>query len=220
MITALAFTLALSAGQSAAREPEPLALTPVLLVPGWQDRAAHLEPLRARFLAHGWPADAARAIGFREPVGSNAAHAAEIAAAVDTLRRRTGAQRVDIVAHSMGGLAVRYYLSYLGGSNYVRRVVFLATPHQGTWLAYLGWGQGGREMRPGSALLERLNRGRIVPAGVRAISIRTPADLRVFPRHSTQIAHALNLRVCCPSHPGLIRDRRAFETVKQALLDP
>lgn len=41
---------------------------------------------------------------------------------------------VDIVAHSMGGLLVRQYLSH-HVDHRVRRVIFLATPHFGTNVA-------------------------------------------------------------------------------------
>jgi pimeloyl-ACP methyl ester carboxylesterase len=45
-------------------------------------------------------------------------------------------KRVDIVAHSMGGLIVRQYLLHHGRGP-IRRVVFLSTPHYGTHAAQL-----------------------------------------------------------------------------------
>ncbi len=38
---------------------------------------------------------------------------------------------VDIVAHSEGGLISRAYLKYLGGTDHVRHLVTLGTPHRG-----------------------------------------------------------------------------------------
>lgn len=67
---------------------------------------------------------------------------------------------VSILAHSMGGLASRYYLEELGGDAYVDSLVTLGTPHQGSLLATLGWfTRGGRAMTPGSDFLEELNEG-------------------------------------------------------------
>jgi triacylglycerol lipase len=185
----------------------PIAVdAPLLLVPGWRDDAADIDALRREFVEAGWGATRVRAVSFADPVGSNVQHAREIADAVDGLRLQTGAERVDIVAHSMGGLAVRHYLHFEGGDEVVRRVVFLGTPHRGTVAAMLAWGEGGREMVPGSDFLERLQRaGRGVPEGVEALAIRTPTDLRVIPASSAVLAGAPNLEICCPSHQQLIQ---------------
>jgi len=73
--------------------------------------------------------------------------------------------KVDVVAHSMGGLLLRQYLSH-HPNNPVRRAVFLSTPHFGTdaarfltGLASLS-GEGNiqaSEIRPGSDFLWQLN---------------------------------------------------------------
>ena len=46
--------------------------------------------------------------------------------------------RVDIIAHSLGGLDARYALSRLGLARRVRALVTVGTPHHGTPLADLG----------------------------------------------------------------------------------
>ncbi|MBI4539243.1 MAG: alpha/beta fold hydrolase [Gemmatimonadetes bacterium] len=193
---------------------------PLLLVPGWHDSASELGELRRRLLADGWSGSAVMAVDFSDRYGSNVAHATELASVVDALLAVTGAGQVDVVAHSMGGLAVRYYLRFLGGAAKVRRVVFLATPHRGTYAAYLAWGAGGDEMEPGSEFLQRLNDGEPVPPGIRVTTIRTPLDLRMFPPESALLAGATNLEVCCPTHPGLLRDAGTFALIRQALLEP
>lgn len=192
---------------------------PVLLVPGWSDGPEELGPLRSRFLAAGWSADSVVSHDFADPEGSNHAHAEEIARAVDRLRKAAGADEVDLVAHSMGGLAVRRYLLD-GGADVVRRVAFLATPHRGTVSAHLAWGEGAREMEPGSRFLLELLRGRAVPRGVRAITVRTPLDLHVIPNESATLPGMPNLEVCCPTHAGLLDDDDAFELVRRFLESP
>ncbi len=75
-------------------------------------------------------------------------------------------QRVDIVAHSMGGLLVRQYLAH-HRENPVRRLVFLSTPHFGSNVAKILTGVASvsamgniqaEEIQPGSDFLWRLNR--------------------------------------------------------------
>lgn len=70
----------------------------------------------------------------------------------------TGASKVDLVCHSMGGLVARYYMKKLGGASKVDQVVTIATPHKGTTWAYAAfWCQSGRDMMPGSSLLNSIN---------------------------------------------------------------
>ena len=199
-------------GQIPFGDPDPDAV-PVLLVPGWGDQAPDLEPFLIRFIEAGWPQSRVSVLTFRDPVGSNEAHAEEVARAVETLQGLTGTDRVDVVAHSMGGLAVRHYLQFHGGGEQVRRAVFLGTPHRGTVAAMLAWGDGGREMVPGSDFLNRLNEGDTVPSGVEALAIRTPVDLRVIPGSSAMLPGARNLEICCPTHPGMVDDDDIFLAV-------
>ena len=74
-------------------------------------------------------------------------------------------QQVDIVAHSMGGLLVRQYLSH-HPEHQIRRLVFLATPHFGSHatqvligLASIGatGNVQAAEIQPGSEFLWQLN---------------------------------------------------------------
>ena len=49
-------------------------------------------------------------------------------------------ERVNVIAHSMGGLDARYAISRLGLSDRVASLVTIGTPHQGTPVADLGAG--------------------------------------------------------------------------------
>lgn len=193
--------------------------TPVLLVPGWSNRARALHPLARHLLRSGWSADRVRALDFADRFGSNVVHAREVARAVDAIRATTGAPQVDIVAHSMGGLAARRYIAdHAGHPPPVRRVVFLATPHAGTWAALLAFGGGGREMRPGSRFLRDLEACEW-PGCVEAIALRTRLDLRVFPPRSAVFPCADNHCLRVVTHQGLLRSRRVHRLVVEALLE-
>eukprot|EP01119_Soliformovum_irregulare_P019046 TRINITY_DN5960_c0_g1_i2.p2 TRINITY_DN5960_c0_g1~~TRINITY_DN5960_c0_g1_i2.p2 ORF type:complete len:161 (-),score=35.55 TRINITY_DN5960_c0_g1_i2:92-574(-) len=42
------------------------------------------------------------------------------------------AKKVHLIAHSMGGLDARYYISMLGGNEHVYSLTTLSTPHRGS----------------------------------------------------------------------------------------
>jgi pimeloyl-ACP methyl ester carboxylesterase len=196
--------------------PAPLPVT--LIVPGWSDDSRRLSPCRDHLIAAGWPPDRVACLSFRDRYGGNVDHAHEIGAAVEGLRERSGAARVAVVAHSMGGLALHYYLTALGGAAAVHTAIFLATPHRGTWLAWLARGRGGAEMRPGSPLLRRLARAPL-PPGVRAICIRSRFDTRIVPGSGTRLDGAECHTVRLPMHARLLRHRATLRLIAGLLRD-
>lgn len=211
----MAILLAVALAGVASPDATPV---PVLLVPGWSDGPAELAPLRARFLEAGWDSAAVAVVEFRDPVGSNREHAREIAVAAAGLRAATGAPRIDVVAHSMGGLALRYHLRHRPSPEIdIRRVVFLATPHFGTYASVVAWGEGAREMVPGSDFLLTLMEGRPLPPEVDALTIRTPLDLHILPPESAVIPGVPDLQVCCPTHAGLLDDPDVFVRIEAFL---
>ncbi len=82
----------------------------------------------------------ARVYAFKvRPSASVAARAEDLRRAVEAL----DAEKVNIIAHSMGGLDARYAAARLGLGRKVASVVTIGTPHRGTPLADLGtnlWG--------------------------------------------------------------------------------
>lgn len=191
---------------------DAVAQTPVLLVPGWLDTERDLAALRIRLLGAGWPSDRVEAITFEEPTGSNRDHAAELSEAIDRLRARTGSDEVDVVAHSMGGLATRWYI-LTHPMHPIRRVVFIGSPHRGTLSAHLAWGGGREEMMPDSPFLDSLNTAQPAPAGVEAMTIRTVIDTHIVPGETATLPGVPDHELCCPTHAGLLRDEDVFGLV-------
>lgn len=102
----------------------------------------------------------------------------ELAACIAELRRFTGCSKVNLVAHSAGGLVARAYLqSALPGIAYrgdVDRLITISTPHLGSVLAeHLGDFLGTRAtaLKPGGELVRRLNDELELPADVLLASI-------------------------------------------------
>ena len=72
-------------------------------------------------------------------VGVKHDYAADLHSFVESVLLATGASEVDVVAHSMGGLVLRSYLSFYGGAARVSKVLLLASPVKGIKLAtFLG----------------------------------------------------------------------------------
>ena len=215
-------SLGSAAGESAQpptpspRFAPPEAGVPVLLVPGWLDTGRELAALRIRLLGSGWPGSSVEALTFARTTGSNRDHAVELATAVTALLERTGADQIDIVAHSMGGLATRWYLLITEDAP-VRRVVFIASPHRGTLSAHLSWGDAREEMMPESPFLDTLNARAPVPSGVDVITIRTSVDTHVVPAESATLPGVADYRLCCPTHAGLLRDQEVFDILRRFL---
>jgi len=102
---------------------------------------------------------------------------------------------IDLVCHSLGGLVARTYLQELGGARRVERCVTLGTPHRGTYNAYWLDTRVGREMRPGSTLLRRLESTREAAAQVEFLSVVGGSDNLVIPR----VSAAHEAQVCVPN---------------------
>ena len=91
-----------------------------------------------------------------EPLfGSISRYADTVEEAVSRVERATGRPPV-VVAHSMGGLAVRAWLDKFNADHRVHRVITIGTPHGGTWLARFGRTVNGKEMALNSPWLAGL----------------------------------------------------------------
>lgn len=134
----------------------PLARDParpaVLLVHGYMCNRATWR----HWLMHGIPSHWNVATVNLEPVFGVVEHFADVVhAAVEALRLASGAERITLVCHSMGGLAARTYLRH-HGHHAVQRVVTIDTPHHGTVFATLGHGPNARQMRNASEFVRKL----------------------------------------------------------------
>jgi pimeloyl-ACP methyl ester carboxylesterase len=150
----------------------------VLIVPGFVGPSILLLPLEIFLRLHGRRVKLLRTF---PALGGVVDHAQRIERAIAELKAETGASRVDIVTHSMGGLAGRYYLLKMEGRPHVRRFIAVATPHRGTNWAFLNLTQSIRDMKPGNPLLEELAGAEKI-RGVRCINIRAGWDQIVWPR--------------------------------------
>ncbi len=129
-------------------------------------------------------------------------------------RIREIGREVNLVAFSMGGLVARA-ARLVDRSLPVRRAVFLNSPHQGSWMAYLLPLRGVRQMRPTSAFMKRV---RSEPWPIPTLVVWNPLDTMVVPGTSTRLDGATETLLCqVPIHLWPIFSKRLRHRVVEFL---
>lgn len=124
---------------------------------------------------------------------------------------------VNLFGFSMGGLIDRYYLQKLSGVRRVRKLVTVATPHQGTQTARVFPFVAAVQMRPGSDFLADLNRDLSALEAVQFTSIWTPFDLTIVPSTSSVLPVGRARRVYAAAHGLIPYDPFVMRTVGETL---
>jgi triacylglycerol lipase len=188
---------------------------PILFVHGWNSSASAWNTMIDRFVAAGVPRNRMVAITYNSNQ-SNATIANQVRDAANSLRASTGAARVDIVTHSMGGLSSRYYLKNLGGTAVVDDWVSLGGPNHGTNTAYACYpfSAGCRDMVPGSSFLDNLNATDETPGSVNYGTFWSSCDEVINPDSSVLLSGATNTGVGCLGHSELRTDAGVFTQVR------
>ena len=156
---------------------------PLLMVHGYGCSRAAWWWLRHRLEAHGWVVATINL----EPIYNDIEHYVDsLARRIDEVLAATGASRLILVGHSMGGLVIRAYLRRHGADK-VSRVVTLGTPYGGSELARIGFGANGRQMVPGNDWLVRLAE---YTQPVETTTIFSPHDNYVMPQTNLSLAGA------------------------------
>lgn len=137
-----------------------------------QTRRAYFRGVRERLLEHGVELHAPVVA----PVAGIERRAAELVAQLDAL----GPGRLNLVAHSMGGLDARYAIAHLGLSERIASLITIGTPHHGTPLADAGHrlSRGLRIDRVLGAGADML--GDLSTRGMAQFNQQVPDDPRVF----------------------------------------
>jgi triacylglycerol lipase len=190
----------------------------ILLIPGFRDRPRTLRYLARELRKRGAAPHSVSPQPSSGHIGLDAM-AAQLARYID--ETFTPGRPLVLFGFSMGGLICRYYIQRLGGAARTRRLVTLATPHQGTYMAYLYRRRPACiQMRPGSAFLTDLNQDFQELQGIEITSIWTPADLTIVPATSACLPRIQSRRVTSPMHGLLLFDPWVLAQVADALTAP
>jgi triacylglycerol lipase len=118
-----------------------------------------------------------------------------------------------LIGFSMGGLISRIYLQELGGHRRVDRFFAISVPMAGSAWSWLHGSAGVRQMRPGSALLRRLDAGVDCLEGLALYSYWTPLDAVIVPPTSSVWPPARNRRIWAGCHPCMLWNRELLEDI-------
>ena len=188
---------------------------PILFVHGYLGSSANWDTMRQRFIADGWKDYELYAYNYSF-LASNATSAEEIRDQVNDIIAKTGAAKVDIIAHSMGSVSSRYYLKNLGGTDKVDAWVSLAGPNHGTDDVDRQNCQTVpcREIAIGSGFLLTLNAGDETPGLTRYATWRSTDDTTINPTSSVILSGATNNLSAGVVHFNFLTDLNVYQQVK------
>ncbi len=170
--------------------------------------------MTSRLEEAGWPPEYIYSFQFKNVFGCNPDHGWELKAVVDKALAETGAERVDILCHSMGCVDSRYFIKFLCGYEQVRDFVSIAGAHKGSVMGCLEpFSCGAEAMCVGPAdgawmqneFLMSLNWCDITPGKkIKYTSIWSPLDEIIIPQENSVIEGALNLKLNALAEHALI----------------
>jgi pimeloyl-ACP methyl ester carboxylesterase len=129
----------------------------------------------------------------------------------EIVAKLAAAERIHLVGHSIGGLAVRFFVQELGGDPRVKGTVSIASPFSGARRAWLLPGKLGRQLEADSPFLERLRVGLARDTSVPHLSIAGSHDATV--PHGALPPGAPRLLVPGCGHNAVLYHPRTLEAV-------
>lgn len=136
--------------------------------------------------------------------------------AVQRITQATGRPPV-LVAHSMGGLAVRAWLQRYQADERVAKVLTIGTPHQGTWLAHFGSTPNARQMIPQGAWLAQLAANEPASRARCFVCCFSHCDNIVFPAMTGVLPGSRAALIRGAAHVDMVGRPEVFDEVLAAL---
>ena len=215
---------------------------PILFLHGWTGDSTNWNQMKGRFINDGWSSSELYAYTFNNTADysneGNIQNANEIKQWVDNILNGIGAEKVDLVCHSMGGISSRYYIKFLGGLNKVDDYVCMGSPHHGV-------AGGTKVFNSNSTFLNSINDGDETPSGIlndtigsridpiggstynsthvpgniNYTSIYSTGDTICAPYITSKLDGANNIKVEGVDHINLIFFYNIYDLVKDAVYD-
>ena len=154
-----------------------------------------------------------------EPVfGSIDRYPPLIEATVQRMTQATGRPPL-LVAHSMGGIALRAWLRDFDADDRVHGVITVGSPHHGTWLGRFGYAPNAQQMRWHSRWLLALAATEPASRYRRFTCFWGHCDNIVFPASTATLPGADNRHLRGHAHVHLLKHPQVLATVLQRLTE-
>ena len=131
---------------------------------------------------------------------------------IQKVKKATDEKKVEIVAHSLGGVISRIAVSDHDLASSVKTLVTLGAPHQGTHSARLLNTANLRDLRPNSDFMKKLCRKKW-PKGVRGLSFWSRNDLLIVPPESAKLSGMQSVETTPFTHYSYLIDPRSWREV-------
>lgn len=189
---------------------------PVLIVPGYGMSRGTLSLLRQRLEEARRPA-----LAIDLPLWKPFPALVEaLGNAVSELKRATGAEKVDLVCHSRGGLIAAWWIQHGGGAAHVERIVCLGAPIAGTKMAAFAIGPSAVALFPGSVVCRDVA-GKPLDPSVRWFAVNGGSDGLMVPQKTDDLPPpGFNIRVPGVGHNGLLVSATVWKAIHIFLQRP
>jgi triacylglycerol lipase len=198
---------------------------PILLVHGIVHNRSAFHSLRRRLEKMGW--HNIYTINYTTSYGSLPNMVGQLSKRVEEVMAITNAKQIDIVAHSLGGVVARYYMSIGEGRGKVKELMTLGSPHNGTnlsrVLSFLPGSSLGWDLREDSYLLRVMNETSL-PKGSRLTNIYSPLDWTLWPKTNCVIQGSpkssfKNIRVDSVGHTGFLYSQQVLDIITSTITE-
>ena len=190
---------------------------PVLVIPGYGAPAFQTEHVSRNLRDAGLDT-----VNMKLPwlgMGDITRSAGLLAENVERIQDSLGVGKVSLFGFSLGGIIAKYYLQEMEGYPVLGRGAFVSVPYAGTYFGYLGYfSPAGRQIRPASQLIQRLNETRVAEIAGKCLSIYVRWDGVIVPSERAYIPDGYNIRRERPiSHWRSVTNREMILTAAEFL---
>jgi pimeloyl-ACP methyl ester carboxylesterase len=144
----------------------------------------------------------------------------QLARRIEVVRSVTGADRVHVVGHSLGGVLLRWYVEELGGDETVHTAVTVGSPHEGTRAAGIGLGRTARQLEPDSWVMRKLTDD-ARSSDVRWIAFYSNLDMLIRPSSAAMLRDpvfkATNILAKDHGHVGMMTSGLVVRAITEQL---
>ncbi len=136
---------------------------------------------------------------------------------IERVARVNKSPKVDIVAHSLGGIVARLAIVDHGLEGVVRTLVTMGTPHHGTFPARYLDTRLSRALHPDSPVIRRLKTSPW-PKDVRGVTFWSRNDILIMPSDAAAVSGTVQRDMSPFTHFSYLIDPRSWAAVREALM--